>query len=451
MGRLFGTDGIRGVANQYPITAETALETGRVVASVFTGEKVNSKIVIGKDTRISGDMLEHAVAAGICSMGVDVLLAGVMPTPAIAFLTTQIGADAGIVISASHNPFFDNGIKIFKNNGFKLSDDIESSIEKMLTSGPTGHLCREIEKTGHVRVLENGNQLYLSCLKNAVPGNFSLNGLKIALDCSNGAMYQIAPTLFSSLGADVKTIFNAPDGFNINKNCGSQHTQSLRKFVRDNGADIGLAFDGDGDRLVAVDEDGNEIKGDQILFIGAKFLKKQNKLKNNLLVTTVMSNIGLGIALNESGIQHAASAVGDRYVLELMQSTGAVLGGEDSGHIIYLDHQTTGDGLLAALKLLEAIQDEQKPLSALARMMTVFPQKLVNIDVKEKPDINTVPGITREIETVEKLLGDKGRVLVRYSGTQPKCRVMVEGPTMEETEKYCRRIADAVREALGAS
>ena len=449
MGRLFGTDGIRGVANQYPITAETALETGRIVASVFAGEKDNSKIVIGKDTRISGDMLEHAVAAGICSMGVDVLLAGVMPTPAIAFITTQVGADAGIVISASHNPFFDNGIKIFKKDGFKLSDDIESSIENMLISGPTGHLCREIEKTGQVGVLENGDQLYMNCLKNAVPGNFSLNGLKIALDCSNGAAYRIAPHFFSGLGADVKTIFNAPDGFNINKNCGSQYTQSLQKFVRDTGADIGLAFDGDGDRLVAVDENGNEINGDQILFIGAKFLKNQNKLKNNLLVTTVMSNIGLGLALNEFGIQHAASAVGDRYVLELMQSTGAVLGGEDSGHIIYLDHQTTGDGLLAALKLLEAMRAESKPLSALTRMMTLFPQKLLNIDVKEKPDIKTIPEITREIEHVEKLLGDKGRVLVRYSGTQPKCRVMVEGPTPEETEKYCRRIANAVKSVIG--
>lgn len=451
MGRLFGTDGIRGVANQYPITAETALETGRVVASVFTQKTDNPKIVIGKDTRISGDMLEHAVAAGICSMGVDVLLAGVMPTPGIAFLTTQVGADAGVVISASHNPFFDNGIKLFNKDGFKLSDDTESSIENMLMSGPTGHLCREIQKTGRVTLLENGNQLYMNFLKKSVPGNFSLNGLKIALDCSNGAVYRIAPDLFSGLGAHVKTICNTPDGFNINKNCGSQHTQSLQKFVRDNGADIGLAFDGDGDRLVAVDENGNEIKGDQILFIGAKFLKKQNQLKNNLLVTTVMSNIGLGLALKDSGINHAVSAVGDRYVLELMQKTkGAVLGGEDSGHIIYLDHQTTGDGLLAALKLLEAMTAESKPLSVLARMMTLFPQKLINIDVKEKPDISAIPEISKEIEHVEKQLGDKGRVLVRYSGTQPQCRVMVEGPTPEETEKYCRRIADAVKAAIGA-
>ena len=449
MGKLFGTDGIRGVANQYPITAETALETGRVVASVFAGKKDNPRIVIGKDTRISGDMLEHAVAAGICSMGVDVLLAGVMPTPAVAFLTIQAKADAGIVISASHNPFFDNGIKIFKSDGFKLSDDIESNIENLLLSGFTGHLCREIRKTGRVIALENGNQLYMNFLKNAVPGNFSLNGLKIALDCSNGAVYRIVPELFSSLGADVKTVFNTPDGFNINQNCGSQHTQSLRKFVTDTGADIGLAFDGDGDRLVAVDENGNEIKGDQILFIGAKFLKKQNKLRSNLLVTTVMSNIGLGLALRDSGINHAASAVGDRYVLELMRNKGAVLGGEDSGHIIYLDHQTTGDGPLAALKLLEAMQAESKTLSALARTMTLFPQKLINIDVKEKPDIRTIPRVIREIENVERLLGDKGRVLVRYSGTQPQCRIMVEGPTMEETEKYCLCIADAVKSTIG--
>jgi phosphoglucosamine mutase len=449
MGKLFGTDGMRGVANQYPITAETALETGRVLASVFAREKDNSKMVIGKDTRISGDMLENAVAAGICSMGVDVLLAGVMPTPAVAFLTTQVGANAGIVISASHNPFFDNGIKLFNKDGFKLSDNIETNIENMLLSGPTGYLCREIKKTGRVSFFEHGNQGYVNFLKNALPDNFSLNGLKIALDCSNGSVYRIAPDLFSGLGAHVKTICNTPDGFNINKNCGSQHTQLLQKLVRDTGADIGLAFDGDGDRLAAVDESGNELKGDQILFIGAKFLKKQHKLKSNLLVTTIMSNIGLGIALNESGIQHAASAVGDRHVLELMQSTGAVLGGEDSGHIIYLDHQTTGDGLLAALKLLEAMQAESKPLSVLARMMTLFPQKLININVKEKPDIKTIPEIFKEIENVEKELGDKGRVLVRYSGTQPKCRIMVEGSTSEETENYCRRIADAVKATIG--
>jgi phosphoglucosamine mutase len=449
MGKLFGTDGIRGVANQYPITAETALETGRVVAFVFSKEKGNHRIVVGKDTRISGDMLEHAVAAGICSMGVDVFLAGVMPTPGVAFLTTYAKADAGIVISASHNPFFDNGIKLFKKDGFKLSDDMESNLEKMLVSGPTGHLCHEIVKTGHIKFFENGKEHYLNFLKKAVPENFSLKGLKIALDCSNGSMSQIAPDLFSLLGADVKTIFNVPDGININKNCGSQHTQSLQKFVRANKADIGLAFDGDGDRLVAVDENGNEIKGDQILFIGAQFLKKQNKLKNNLLVTTIMSNIGLSIALTDLGIEHATSAVGDRYVLKLMKKKGAVLGGEDSGHIIYLDHQTTGDGLLAALKLLEAMHAESKPLSVLSRMMTLFPQKLLNIDVREMPDIKTIPVITKEIENIEKLLGDKGRVLVRYSGTQPQCRVMVEGPTMEETERYCRRIADAVKSAIG--
>ncbi len=450
MRKLFGTDGIRGVANQYPITAETALETGRVLASVFARKTGNSKIVIGKDTRISGDMIENAVSAGICSMGVDVLLTGVMPTPAVAFLATHAEAAAGIVISASHNPFFDNGIKIFNKDGFKLSDDIENSIEKILLSGSAGHMCREIRKTGRVHLLENGNQVYIDFLKKAISPGFSLKGLKIVLDCSNGAVYQIAPRLFSSLGAEVETVFNTPDGFNINENCGSQHTESLQKYVRDMGADIGLAFDGDGDRLVAVDENGKEIKGDQILFIGAKFLKEQNKLKNNLLITTVMSNIGLKLALKDAGIDHAVSAVGDRYVLELMQAKGAVLGGEDSGHMIYLDHQTTGDGLLAALKLLEAMQAESKPLSVLARMMTLFPQKLINIDVKEKPDINTIPEIAREIGKVESLLGDKGRVLVRYSGTQLKCRVMVEGPTPEETEQYCRRIADVVKASIGA-
>lgn len=449
MKKFFGTDGIRGVANQYPITAEMGVNLGRALAFIFAEKSNSPRILIGKDTRISGDMIEHAMAAGICSMGVDTVFAGVMPTPAIAFLTSEINAVAGVVISASHNPFYDNGIKIFNKHGYKLSDDLEDKIEQVLLSGPAQDLCHGIQKTGCVSHLKDGNQLYPDFLKKALPAGFSLEGITIALDCSNGATYKIAPEMFSQLGAHVEAICNTPDGFNINQNCGSQDTASLRNFVRDIKADIGLAFDGDGDRLIAVDETGHEITGDQIMLIGARFLKDNNKLANNLLVTTVMSNIGLKLALKDSGIEHAAAMVGDRHVMEMMQAKNAVIGGEDSGHIIYLDHQTTGDGLLAALKLLEAMKRAKKPLSVLSKMMTIFPQMLINIDVKEKPELETIPEIVNEIKTVEKQLGNQGRVLIRYSGTQLKCRVMVEGPTQEITEKYCRQIARTIKTVIG--
>lgn len=449
MGRLFGTDGIRGVANHYPITPEMGIDIGRAVASIFAKKSKNPKIVIGKDTRISGDMIEHAIAAGICSMGVNTILAGIMPTPGIACLTVAMKADAGIVISASHNPFYDNGIKIFQKDGFKLSDDTENKIENILLSGPTFPLCHEIQKTGKVMYLNDGNQSYINLLKKSLPVNFSLKGLKIALDCANGATYKIAPEFFSILGADVHPIFNTPDGININHQCGSQHTDSLQKLVKDIKADVGFAFDGDGDRLIAVDENGIAVKGDQIMLIGSEFLKENNRLRNNLLVTTVMSNIGLKSALKDMGIEHVTANVGDRYVMEMMRIKDASIGGEESGHIIYLDHQTTGDGLLAALKLLEAMQKKAQPLSVLSKMMTTFPQKLINIDVKEKPNLDSIPEIVTAIEEAEKQLGDKGRVLVRYSGTQPKCRIMVEGPTQEQTDKYCHQIAEAIKTAIG--
>ncbi len=449
MGTLFGTDGIRGVANQYPVTAEMAVNVGRIISHIFGKNNENPEIIIGKDTRISGDMIEHALASGICSMGTHVLLAGVVPTPAISFLAAELNAAAGIVVSASHNPFFDNGIKIFDADGSKLSDDTENKIEKLLLSGPTLPLCQDIQKTGRVAFFKDAGKLYIKGLEKALPDDFSLKGVKIALDCSNGAVSEVAPELFSGYDADVTVISNRPDGFNINHECGSQHTEPLRQLVRSAGADIGLAFDGDGDRLIAVDEKGQEVSGDQILFIGAKFLKEKNVLRNNILVTTVMSNIGLQLSLKREGIEHAASKVGDRYVADLMQSKKAVLGGENSGHVIYGDHQRTGDGLLAALKLLEALRARRRPLSVLAGEMTIFPQKLINVDVKEKPDLQTIPEVTGEIRKVEILLGGKGRVLVRYSGTQQKCRVMVEGPTAEETERYCTRIADAIKLAIG--
>ena len=449
MSKLFGTDGIRGLANEYPMTSEMAMKVGRAVAYFFNRrEKGRAKIIIGKDTRISGYMLEYALVSGICSMGADAYLAGVLPTPGIAYITTLTDADAGIVISASHNPFYDNGIKIFKRDGFKLSDEKEAEIEKILLSDETSSICRKMRMTGGVYKIDDAGQNYIDFLLSKVPKNFC-QGLKIVIDCSNGATCKIAPELFVRLGAEVESLFNNPDGKNINENCGSENTSELRKIVLKKNADIGLAFDGDGDRLIAVDEKGNIITGDQILAVCAKSMKKKDQLKSNTVVSTIMSNMGLGIALKDMGIKHIKAKVGDRYVLGSMIHSGAVLGGEDSGHMIFLDHQTTGDGILSALKLVEALKDESKPLSELSRIMDVFPQILINIEVKNKPDISSVPQITEAIKAVEKNLAGKGRVLVRYSGTQPLCRIMVEGPTQKITEKYCQEIADKVKEQIG--
>ena len=449
MGKLFGTDGIRGLANEYPVTAEMAMKVGRAIAYVFgRKEKDRLKIIIGKDTRISGYMLEYALVSGICSMGADAYLTGVLPTPGIAYITASTDADVGIVISASHNPFYDNGIKIFKGDGFKLSDEIEAEIEKILLSDEISSICKNVRMTGKVYRIDDAGQHYMDFLLSDVPEKFC-QGMKIVIDCSNGATCKVGPELFARLEAEVELLFIDPDGRNINENCGSQHTSELRKSVLEKGADLGLAFDGDGDRLIAVDEKGNVITGDQILAICAKKMKKGGQLKNNTVVSTVMSNMGLGIALKDMGIKHIKAKVGDRYVIESMLHSGAVLGGEDSGHMIFLDHQTTGDGILAALKLIDAIKDESKPLSELVKIMNVFPQVLINVEVKNKPDLLSVPQIAETIKAVEKKIAGKGRVLVRYSGTQPLCRVMVEGPNLQITGNYCREIADKVKEHTG--
>ncbi|MBU2522299.1 MAG: phosphoglucosamine mutase, partial [Proteobacteria bacterium] len=357
MGKLFGTDGIRGLANEYPMTSEMAMKVGRAVAYVFgRKEKGRPKIIIGKDTRISGYMLEYALVSGICSMGADACLAGVLPTPGIAHITASTDADAGIVISASHNPFYDNGIKIFNRDGFKLSDEKEAEIESILLGDEISSISRNVRMAGGVYRIDDAGQNYIDFLLSKVQENFC-QGTRIVIDCSNGATYKVAPELFFRLGAEVETLFNDPDGKNINENCGSENTSELRKIVLEKRADIGIAFDGDGDRLIAVDEKGNIITGDKILAICAKIMKKKDQLKNNTVVSTVMSNMGLGIALEDMGIKNIKAKVGDRYVLASMIHSGAVLGGEDSGHMIFLDHQTTGDGILTALKLLEALKD----------------------------------------------------------------------------------------------
>jgi len=452
MGRLFGTDGIRGKANQYPMDGPTAFRVGQAVAITVREHAKGRKsiVMIGKDTRISGDMLEGALSAGITSMGVDVCPMGVLPTPAIAYFTTLTKAHAGIVISASHNPFQDNGIKIFGGNGFKLSDHQEEAVEDLILKDTLFKLMPPSEEIGRIRPMNNVLEQYVAFLKQHFPQTFSMVGVKIVLDTANGATHEVAPALFKAFGADVTVIHNHPNGININDRCGSQYTADLEAKVQEKGAFAGFAFDGDGDRLIAVDEKGRKITGDHILLICARALKEAGRLKNNLLVSTVMSNLGLAKACGKYGISRHESRVGDRYVLEDMQRLGAVIGGEESGHIILSDHHTTSDGIITALQILAVMLKEKMPLSQLSQMMDVYPQKLINVPVREKPDMATVPKVAEVIRKVEAELGHEGRVLVRYSGTQNLCRVMVEAATMATTEKYCRQIADQVREALGS-
>jgi phosphoglucosamine mutase len=448
VGKLFGTDGIRGEANRYPMNSQIAFAVGQAVTHLFKKEKHRARVIIGKDTRISGYMLEGSLEAGVTSMGGYPYLVGVLPTPGIAFITQSMRADAGIVISASHNPFEDNGIKIFDRNGFKLSDEQEETIEDLILNDRLTDFLPPPKEMGQAFRIEDVHGRYIVFLKNTFPRDLSMEGMKVVLDVANGATYKVAPVAFFELGADVETIHNTPNGLNINDNCGSQHTEDLRKQVRESGASIGLAFDGDGDRLIAVDEKGEQITGDQILFICAHVLKEQDRLKNNLVVSTVMSNLGLRIACKKRGYRYHASKVGDRYVLEDMLRLGGSVGGEDSGHMIFLDHHTTGDGMVTAMQLIAAMVRTGKPLSELAQMVEVLPQKLLNVSVRSKPDISTIPEICEAIRLVENDLGDEGRVLVRYSGTQDMCRVMVEGPSHSLTEQYCGQLAELISRTL---
>ncbi|NNG00734.1 MAG: phosphoglucosamine mutase [Desulfobacteraceae bacterium] len=448
MGKLFGTDGIRGKANTYPMTVEMALIAGKAVASYFRKIDAPPKIVIGRDTRLSGDMIEGALVAGICANGGEILRAGVIPTPGVAFLCRHMNASAGIVISASHNPYTDNGIKLFSGNGSKLPDEVEAAIESMIVSmpNPTGHAGTD--RIGRAGYLHHAIDHYIDFLTQIPPASFDLSNLKIVLDCANGATFKVAPRLFRDLGAEVISLFVDPDGQNINAGCGSQHPEPLAKAVVEHRADVGLAFDGDGDRLISVDENGRVLSGDQILAVCANHMKNTGTLDNNLVVSTVMSNIGFRKALKQVGIQHRITGVGDRYVLAEMRETGAVLGGEDSGHIIFLNHHSTGDGIIAGLKLVEVMLQSGRTLSELAEVMQVFPQALINVEVSQKPDIENIPRIKNKIDSVEKQLGGMGRVLVRYSGTQDICRVMVEGPSRNDTDKYAGQIAEAIRQML---
>ncbi|HET6872256.1 MAG TPA: phosphoglucosamine mutase [Sporolactobacillaceae bacterium] len=447
MGKYFGTDGVRGIANT-ELTPELAFKLGRAGGFVLTRGIDNPKVLVGRDTRISGMMLESALVAGLLSIGVEVMRLGVISTPGVAYLTKAMGAEAGIMISASHNPVADNGIKFFGSDGFKLLDEQEDEIESFLDD-PEQIIPRPIG--GNVGVVSDyfeGGQKYLQFLKQTVQED-DFSGLKIALDCAHGATSTLAPHLFADLEADIVTIGASPNGLNINDGVGSTHPETLAKFVLDQGADIGLAFDGDGDRLIAIDEKGQTVDGDQIMYICARYMKSLGLLKKNTVVTTVMSNLGLYKALEEENIETRQTAVGDRYVMEAMREESFSLGGEQSGHLIFLDFTTTGDGMLSALQLVSTMKATGKSLSELAAGMTTFPQKLVNIKVSDKNQVMEDPSIIALIEQVEKEMDGNGRILVRPSGTEPLVRVMAEAPTEEACDAIVNRVASVVQEKYG--
>ncbi|NLT96279.1 MAG: phosphoglucosamine mutase [Clostridia bacterium] len=443
--KIFGTDGVRGQANS-ELTPELAYKLGRAAAYLLNPLDKKKAIVIGKDTRISGDMLESALIAGICSAGVNVLRLGVMPTPGIAYLTRKLEAMAGVVISASHNPAADNGIKFFNHEGYKLSDELEEKIEHLIFNEmdkipyPTG------ANIGRVENVTNSIELYKEFLKEAI--DVDLKGLKIVVDCANGAASPITPGLLRDLGAEVISIFDQPDGLNINAGCGSTHLEALQEAVLKEGAHLGIAHDGDSDRLLAVDEAGRLLDGDQIMAACALQLKRQGLLAGNKVVVTVMSNLGLKQACERYGIEVEETKVGDRYVLERMQEIGAVLGGEQSGHIIFLNHNTTGDGIITALKLLEVVRKTGKPLSELAALMERLPQVLINVRVKDKNSWKNNAAIQQVVQQAEKQLGKRGRILVRPSGTEPMIRVMAEGNDQRELEEITKGIAMVIEKEL---
>lgn len=448
MKKLFGTDGIRGKVDEYPMTAEFAGRVGRAVGYILKKEDYKVKAVIGRDTRKSGQMFEESLSEGLISLGADVILVGIIPTPGIAFLTQRLNADCGIVISASHNPYQDNGIKLFSGEGFKLTDEQEDEIERLVLSNDLDKQVGSTPEIGGVIPYRDAAADYLEFLIASFPQDLDLKGIRIMIDCAHGATYEVAPALFQALGAEVEALHVKPDGRNINLDCGSTHPEILRQELIRMKADVGLAFDGDGDRVIALDEKGEFVTGDKIIAVCCQRLLKEGRLLNNCVVHTVMSNLGLSVALEKMGVRGIASQVGDRYVLEKMEKNGAVLGGEDSGHIIFREYHTTGDGLISALQLLGSMKKENSRLSELTSIMTVFPQILLNVEAKRKPDLSSFPEIVKVIKGVEEELGDRGRVLVRYSGTQNLCRIMVEGSTKETTERSAQKIADVVHKKL---
>lgn len=454
---LFGTDGIRGLANCEPMTSETALKLGRAVAYVLSegdagalGRKPHRhRILIGKDTRVSGYMIETALASGICSMGVDVLLVGPLPTPGVAFLTRSMRAEAGVVISASHNSFEDNGIKFFSRDGFKLPDFLEARMEAVMADGEADSHRPTAERVGKAFRVSDAVGRTIVFLKNAFPRQLTLEGMKIVVDCAHGAAYRVAPDVLSELGADVIPLGVQPNGTNINRDCGALYPQSAREALLEHEADLAVCLDGDGDRALFIDERGELVDGDEILAVCANHAKRSGTLKSGSVVATIMSNMGLDLSLKGSGIGVIRAPVGDRYVVEEMLRGGHNLGGEQSGHLVLLDHNTTGDGCLTALQVLCIMLSTNRRLNELKRIMTKLPQVLLNVPVREKRTLAQLPCVRRCIEAQERRLAGRGRVLVRYSGTEPLARVMVEGEKEDEIRQMAGDIAEAIRNEVG--
>ncbi len=448
MGELFGTDGIRGVANIEPMTTETALRVGRAAGYIFQRDNRRHRILIGKDTRLSGYMLESALVAGLCSMGVDVILVGPLPTPGVAYILRSLRTDAGIMISGSHNPYEDNGIKFFSPEGFKLADDVEREMERLLCSGEIDAIRPTADHVGKAFRIDDAVGRYIEFAKATFPKGMTLDGMKIVIDCANGALYKIAPGVFEELGATVIPLAVEPDGKNINADCGSEHPAHMANKTREVGADIGLAFDGDGDRVVMSDARGNLIDGDCLLAICGIDLGSAGKLARNTVVATIMSNTGLDVALERVNGSVDRTAVGDRYVAERMLQCKLNLGGEKSGHIVFLDHNTTGDGTVAALQVLATMRRTDKSLAELARCFEPFPQSMVNLRITRRQEPESLPGLKEKIEQLKQLLGPRGRIVVRLSGTEPVLRIMAEGSDQDKTRRVVTELAEHARAQL---
>ena len=447
--KIFGTDGVRGLANVAPMDSDTALQLGRAVAYSLRSGTHRHRVVIGKDTRLSGYMLETALASGITSMGADVMLVGPIPTPGVAFITRGMRADVGIVISGSHNNWRENGIKFFDRNGYKLWDTVESKIEETIVSNVTEKNRVSPEEIGRAIRVEDATGRYIQFLKGTFPNSMRLDGIKIVVDCANGAGYKVAPNVFEELGADVITIGDTPDGTNINLDCGSLHTENLCRKVKETGADCGIALDGDADRVIMCDETGHVLDGDVIMALCADFWLREERLKKQTLVATIMSNLALDHTLEKKGIRVVRGDVGDKYVVQAMREGGFNVGGEQSGHLVFLDHNTTGDGCLGALQVLEIMLKENKPLSLLKKILTPYPQVLQNIKVREKIDFKKIPEIDRAIASAEQELKTNGRLLLRYSGTEKIARIMVEGDDLKRIETIAQNLGGVIQNHLG--
>jgi len=454
--KIFGTDGVRGVANIEPVTAETSLKLGRAAAHVFTQLNprknppgTRPKIVLGKDTRLSGYMLENALVAGITSLGVDVLIIGPLPTPGVAYITRSLRADAGIILSASHNPYEDNGIKFFRHDGYKLDDQVEQQIEQLIFAGEIDSIRPTAGRIGRAARIDDALGRYVEFAKASFPRGMSLEEMHVAVDVANGAAYKSTPCILRELGAEVTVAHNDPNGTNINAQCGSIHPEEIQRLVKETGADIGITHDGDADRVLLCDENGEIVDGDEILAVASIDLLRTGRLEQNTVVTTVMSNFGLDETLAAQGGKVVRTKVGDRYVIEEMVQRKLNLGGEQSGHIIFRDFTTTGDGIISALQILRIMHKTGQPLSKLKTSLKKYPQAQRNLLVKEKPPLAELPAVMKLVNEIEKELSGKGRVLLRYSGTEPKIRLLIEGQEFDKIDKQANRIADAIQEAIG--